>query len=365
MVAEAVGCRPKRGLPRLDRGDRRAARPVEVRRASSADAAARATPGPWLDAARRHHDHRHLSEGRDAAGEARRGDGDDQRHRQGRRHDRAGHGDDARPSSSPTRRSPRPCCRRCSARACGGSFNAITVDSDTSTSDTLLLFATGAGGRRAAHRQSARPPPRPISATRSTSCSSISPTRWCATARGRGSSSRCGSRARCRRRSARRIALVDRQLAAGQDGDRRRGRQLGPHRHGGRQGRRAGRPRPPGDLVRRASASRSRASATRPIRRPPRRPYMKSPRDHRSSSISGSATAATRCGPATSPRNTSPSTATTGRERMRLVLVAACALVDADGRVLIAQRPGGQDDGRPLGIPRRQDRSTARRRRRR
>jgi glutamate N-acetyltransferase / amino-acid N-acetyltransferase len=31
-----------------------------------------------------------------------------------------------------------------------GSFNAITVDSDTSTSDTLLLFATGAAGKRGA-----------------------------------------------------------------------------------------------------------------------------------------------------------------------------------------------------------------------
>ena len=32
-------------------------------------------------------------------------------------------------------------------------FNAITVDSDTSTSDTLMLFATGAAeARRAAHQ---------------------------------------------------------------------------------------------------------------------------------------------------------------------------------------------------------------------
>jgi glutamate N-acetyltransferase/amino-acid N-acetyltransferase len=31
-----------------------------------------------------------------------------------------------------------------------GSFNSITVDSDTSTSDTLLLFATGKGGKHAA-----------------------------------------------------------------------------------------------------------------------------------------------------------------------------------------------------------------------
>jgi glutamate N-acetyltransferase/amino-acid N-acetyltransferase len=31
-----------------------------------------------------------------------------------------------------------------------GSFNAITIDSDTSTSDTLLMFATGAAGKRGA-----------------------------------------------------------------------------------------------------------------------------------------------------------------------------------------------------------------------
>ncbi len=34
----------------------------------------------------------------------------------------------------------------------GKTFNAITVDSDTSTSDTLLLFATGAAGKRGAPR---------------------------------------------------------------------------------------------------------------------------------------------------------------------------------------------------------------------
>jgi glutamate N-acetyltransferase / amino-acid N-acetyltransferase len=32
------------------------------------------------------------------------------------------------------------------------SFNAVTVDSDTSTSDTLLLFATGAAAKRGAER---------------------------------------------------------------------------------------------------------------------------------------------------------------------------------------------------------------------
>ncbi|WP_020173917.1 bifunctional glutamate N-acetyltransferase/amino-acid acetyltransferase ArgJ [Methyloferula stellata] len=38
------------------------------------------------------------------------------------------------------------------AKAVPGSFNAITIDSDTSTSDTLLLFATGAAKKRGAPR---------------------------------------------------------------------------------------------------------------------------------------------------------------------------------------------------------------------
>jgi glutamate N-acetyltransferase/amino-acid N-acetyltransferase len=38
----------------------------------------------------------------------------------------------------------------CLSAGVAGSFNSITVDSDTSTSDTLLLFATGKGGKHAA-----------------------------------------------------------------------------------------------------------------------------------------------------------------------------------------------------------------------
>jgi glutamate N-acetyltransferase/amino-acid N-acetyltransferase len=38
------------------------------------------------------------------------------------------------------------------SKSAQGSFNSITVDSDTSTSDTLLLFATGAAARRGAKR---------------------------------------------------------------------------------------------------------------------------------------------------------------------------------------------------------------------
>ena len=97
-----------------------------------------------MDAAARDHDHRHLSQGRHRAGEARRRRGDDQRHRQGRGHDRPRHGDDAVVRLH--RRADRRAGAAGAARASRStrSFNAITVDSDTSTSDTLLLFATGA-----------------------------------------------------------------------------------------------------------------------------------------------------------------------------------------------------------------------------
>ena len=40
--------------------------------------------------------------------------------------------------------------QECLSAGVGPSFNAITVDSDTSTSDTLLLFATGKGAKHAA-----------------------------------------------------------------------------------------------------------------------------------------------------------------------------------------------------------------------
>lgn len=40
--------------------------------------------------------------------------------------------------------------QECLSAGVGHSFNSITVDSDTSTSDTLLLFATGKGGKHAA-----------------------------------------------------------------------------------------------------------------------------------------------------------------------------------------------------------------------
>src|ERR1700678_3339648 len=63
--------------------------------------------------------------------------------------------------------------------------------------------------------------------------------------------------------------------------------------------------------------------------------------------MSASAARPRKYGPATSPRIMSRSTATTGRElqtglAVKLLLVVAVALIDADDRVLIAQRPKGK-----------------------
>ncbi len=99
-------------------------------------------------------------EGRDREGEARQGDGDDQRHGQGRRHDRAGHGDHARRSCSPTRRFSAAALQGLLRAGVEDTFNAVTVDGDTSTSDTLLAFATGAAAAKGAPRISRAGDPR-------------------------------------------------------------------------------------------------------------------------------------------------------------------------------------------------------------
>ena len=89
--------------------------------------------------------------GATATREARQDDRHHLRHRQGRRHDRAGHGDHAR------LRVHRRADRGAGAAALltdgvADSFNAVTIDGDTSTSDTLLAFATGAAAARGAPR---------------------------------------------------------------------------------------------------------------------------------------------------------------------------------------------------------------------
>ena len=129
-------------------------------------------------------------------------------------------------------------------------FNAVTIDGDTSTSDTLLAFATGA----------ARGAPRIVRAARSAPPAVPQGVQRRARQSRRASGARRRGRAQAGRDRGRRRGIeifgaphraVDRQFAAGQDRDRRRGRQLGPRGHGGRQSRRARRPRPAVDLVQR------------------------------------------------------------------------------------------------------------------
>ncbi len=120
------------------------------------------------------------------------------------------------------------------------SFNAITVDSDTSTSDTVLLFATGTAKGAAPVRSVDDPASRTSAEARRSHARS----RDQVVKDGEGASNSSRDRFRGRDascRAAHRARL--RQLAARQDGDRGRGRKLGTDRHGGGQVGRGGRPR--------------------------------------------------------------------------------------------------------------------------
>ena len=185
-------------------------------------------------------------------------------------------------------------------------FNAVTIDGDTSTSDTLLAFATGAAAEHGAPKISRASDPRlkaftkafnqvlanlseqvardgegarklveitvegaktKASARKIAMSIANSPLVKTHRRRGRraGQSRRTGGARRRRRAQAGRdhgrgcrfegIGAqdrdVDRQLAIGENRNRRRGRQLGPRGDGGRQGRRAGRSRQALDLLQR------------------------------------------------------------------------------------------------------------------
>ena len=107
-----------------------------------------------------------------AAGEDRRRHRHHQRHLQGLRHDRARHGDHAGlrrdrrrsiPAAGPA--------GRCWRAAPTAPSTAITVDGDTSTSDTLLLAATGQAGKHPKPKSAGDPAPEANSAPRSRTCS--------------------------------------------------------------------------------------------------------------------------------------------------------------------------------------------------
>ena len=131
-------------------------------------------------------------------------------------------------------------------------FNAVTIDGDTSTSDTLMAFATGAAACRGAPRIAKASDPR-LKAFRAAFAQVLADLAEQVARDGEGARKlvEVVVEGAVSKHSARRIALSIANSPAGEDRDRGRGRQLGPRRHGGRQGRRAGRPRPAVDLVRR------------------------------------------------------------------------------------------------------------------
>ena len=90
----------------------------------------------------RDHDHRHRAQGRIAPDRARwrvdHGDG----HRQGRGHDRPEHGDHARFHRHRCAYRPTRCSQALVAEIADASFNRITIDGDTSTNDSFVLFST-------------------------------------------------------------------------------------------------------------------------------------------------------------------------------------------------------------------------------
>ncbi len=143
----------------------------------------------WLGGSgARHHDHRHLPQGRHAHGRDRRRRGADHRHRQGQRHDRARHGDHAVLRRSPTPKHP-------GAGAAGGCWRAASTPASTAPPSTATprpatpcccsqparrstLAPVPPAGRRHAARF---PPSAGRGAARPGAC------RWCATARARRS----------------------------------------------------------------------------------------------------------------------------------------------------------------------------------
>ncbi len=131
-------------------------------------------------------------------------------------------------------------------------FNCITIDSDTSTSDTVLAFATGAAAARGAPaiKDATSAEGRAFAAALHDLMHELA--LW-VVKDGEGLTKFVTDRGdgRGERRRGAPHRLLHRQLAAGQDGDRRRRSQLGARGDGGRQGRRGGRSRPAVDHLRR------------------------------------------------------------------------------------------------------------------
>ncbi len=199
-------------------------------------------------------------------------------------------------SSPPTRRSMPGCCRTSSPPPPSLRSTASAIDGDTSTSDTLIAFATGAAAaaRRLPRLDGFDQPETQRIQGRSRQLDA-----------GAGADGRQGRRGalevRHHHRQRRRGPggrpphwPFDRQFAAGEDGARRQRPQLGPHRHGHRQVRRGRRPRPHfHPLWRRLSRSPPMAKSTRAIARKWAPPTSRAPRSRLAVDVGVGAGAAT------------------------------------------------------------------------
>ncbi len=158
-------------------------------------------------------------------------------------------------------------------------FNTITIDSDTSTSDTVLLFATGVAKSRGAPAISSASSPdgRKFAAALHDLMHELA--LW-VVKDGEGLTKLIridvdGRRERCRSAPHR---LLDRQFAAGEDRGCWRRSQLGPRSDGGWQGWRGRRPRPAIDHLRRHPGGQGRRAGAH-LRRAEGRRLHGGPRD--------------------------------------------------------------------------------------
>ena len=149
-----------------------------------------------------------------------------------------------------------------STEAVEGTFNAVTIDGDTSTSDTLLLFATGSAAARGAPHIGLPDDPR-LENFKAALTDLMRDLALQVVKDGEGLTKFVTIRVIGAEsdRAAKAHRQLDRQLAAGEDRDRRRGSELGPHRHGRGQGWRGRRPRQTVDLARRHPGGQGRRGA--------------------------------------------------------------------------------------------------------
>ena len=199
----------------------------------------------------RHHDHRHLPESCRAQGQARRRRGQSRRHSQGRRHDRARHGDHAvlclhgRADRRACIAVPAFAGRQGLVQRHHGRQRHLDVGHAAG-----IRHASGCKSWRAPHRERGRPQADRLQGGVLKPAARTQPHGRARRRRGPQVRRRHGRGRRLQRLGQAHRAL-HRQLAAGQDRHRRRGRQLGPRGDGRRQGGRAGRTRQARHLLRR------------------------------------------------------------------------------------------------------------------